>query len=293
MSTTFLMSARDVEGATRVSTRPTTPPRPETPRAAPSWKAVVLPAEHGGWGMLAEPVLVALVAAPSPAAAAVSVAALAVFLARQPLKLWLTDRERGAAYARTRLAARAVVACALLALGAAAAAAHAMPGRAWIPLVMAVPLALVQLHYDVRRQGRHLLPELAGSATLGAVAAMALLGAGHGFAVALAAWVLLAGKNAAAVLYVRARFRLERARDAGGVRPAVLSHVALALAAAAGALAAGAPPAAVGLAVLLWARAAWGLSPWHRVVRPQRVGWAEMAWGVLWALTLAAGYRAS
>jgi hypothetical protein len=45
------------------------------------------------------------------------------------------------------------------------------------------------------------------------------------------------------------------------------------------------------MAVLL-ARAAHGLSPWHRRVRPQVVGFTELGYGIAVAALIAAGYLA-
>ena len=71
-----------------------------------AWKPVAIPAEHGGWGLLAEPVVLGLVIAPAPAGACLALAALAGFLARHPLRLWLLDRRKGVRYPRTALAER-------------------------------------------------------------------------------------------------------------------------------------------------------------------------------------------
>ena len=68
------------------------------------WRPVALPAEHGGWGFLAEPVVLGLVLAPSAAGLCLALAALAAFLARHPLRLALIDRRKGVRYPRTGLA---------------------------------------------------------------------------------------------------------------------------------------------------------------------------------------------
>src|SRR5512134_1647976 len=71
-----------------------------------SWRAVALPVEHGGWGLLGEPILVGLCLAPSRPGLGIAAAALAAFLARHPLRLALADWRRGARYARTSVALR-------------------------------------------------------------------------------------------------------------------------------------------------------------------------------------------
>jgi len=57
-----------------------------------SWRTVVLPREHGGWSLIAEPALLGLLVAPSWAGVALALAGLVAFLARQPLRLFLVDR---------------------------------------------------------------------------------------------------------------------------------------------------------------------------------------------------------
>ena len=63
------------------------------PRAP--WKAVALPAEHGGWGLTLEPCLLGVLVAPSLAGAALAAATFLAFLVRTPLKLAVVDRRRG------------------------------------------------------------------------------------------------------------------------------------------------------------------------------------------------------
>ncbi len=57
-------------------------------------RSVALPVEHGGWGLLLEPIALGLLVAPSLAGFCLSVAAAGAFLARHPLKLVMADRQR-------------------------------------------------------------------------------------------------------------------------------------------------------------------------------------------------------
>jgi hypothetical protein len=50
-------------------------------------RPIALPTEHGGWSLLAAPILLGLRLAPSAADAWLSLAALGAFLTRQPLEL--------------------------------------------------------------------------------------------------------------------------------------------------------------------------------------------------------------
>lgn len=262
---------------------------PSPPTVA--WKPVALPVEHGGWGFLAEPVILGLVLAPSGAGLCLALAAFSGFLARHPLRLVLMDRRKGARYPRTALAERFFAVYAVLALGFLAAAFALSPFPFWPPLVLAAPIGLVALVYDVLGRNREAFPETAGAVALGAAAAAIALGGGAAPGPAWSAWALLSLRSATSVLYVRARVRLDRGRAAGPL--AVHVGHAVALVAALGLAGAGwAPWLAPAVFLVLLARSGWGLSPWRRPVRPQALGYQELGYGLLTLVLLAVGYRA-
>jgi len=107
--------------------------------------------------------------------------------------------------------------------------------------------------------------------------------------VAFVAWSLLAMRALTSVLYVRARIRLDRGVRAGpGL--ALAGHAAAFVVTAVFARSRLAPWLAVVAFALLLARAAWGLSGWRRPVRPQQLGYEELAFGVLTLVLVSAGY---
>ena len=265
--------------------------RVPAPDAPVSLKTIALPVEHGGWGMLAEPLVMGLLLAPTLAGLGLAVAALGAFLVRHPLKLALSDWWRGTRYPRTMLAARVAAVYATFALCGLALAVWRAPAAAWLPVLVAAPLGLLQLWYDARLQGRQLLPELLGGVALGAGASALMLAGGWAMAPALAAWALLAAKAVASVVYIRARLRLDRGQPASR-GPGVLAHVAALGLAVTLALFGWGPWLGVAAFTVLLARAAHGLSSWHRRVRPQVVGFTELAYGTLTALLLCIGYLA-
>jgi YwiC-like protein len=253
--------------------------------------AVALPAEHGGWSFLAEPAILGLAVAPSAAGACLALAALAAFLARQPLKLVLTDRRRGARYPRTALARRVFVACAGLAFLLVATAVFFASTPLWPPLVAAAPIGLLAVAFDALGRSREALAETAGAVAFGASATAIALAGGAALGGAWGVWALLALRAVTSVLYVRARLRLDRGRQAGA-RAVHVAHAA-ALAVACGLAAAGiAPWLAPALFFVLLARAGWGLSPARGRVRPQALGWQEVGYGAVTVALLAVGYRA-
>jgi hypothetical protein len=261
-----------------------------TPAPAVSWKAVALPAEHGGWGFLVEPTVLGLVLAPSAAGICLAMAALAAFLARHPLRLALVDRRKGARYPRTAVAERFFLVDSVVALLMLASAAALAKGAFWPPLLAAAPAGLAALVFDARGRSREAFAETAGAVALGASAAAIALAGGVQPALAWGAWALLALRAAVSVLYVRARLRLDRGRDAGP--GAALAGHAGAVAISLGLARSGAAPMlAVPAFLLLGARAAWGLSSRRRPVRPQALGFQEMGYGLLTLALLALGYR--
>lgn len=251
----------------------------------PRWRPVALPAEHGGWALLLEPLLLGLVVAPSGAGGLLALAALGAFLCRHPLALALSDRRRGRRYPRTALAEAFAAGYGALALTAGGVALALSGGVPWPALLPAAGLAALQMFYDARRAGRALLPELAGAAALAMLAPAVALCGGMALLPALALGALAMARALPAIIYVRVRLRLARGEPTSA-RPAILAHVA-GLAAGLALVAFGLLPwlAALALALLL-ARAAWTYAP----VRAAIVGVQEVVAGLLTVALTAAGY---
>lgn len=256
----------------------------------PTWRSVALPAEHGSWSLVLEPLVLGLLAAPSIGGLLLALAALCAFLLYRPAKLGLSDRRRGRRYPRTVLAERfaagfGAAAVALAAGGVALAGAIAL----W-PAAIALPFAAAYVLLDLR-PGRALAAEIAAPLAFGATAAVVALAGGTSTLLAAALWLAAVARALPAVLYVRARLRAER-QESWRAAPALAAHV-VALAAIGAPVAGGVlgAPAAVAYALLL-ARAGVGLSPWRRPATARRVGVTEIAWGVVTVLLVAWGARA-
>ena len=253
-------------------------PAPSAP-AAPSLARVVVPAEHGGWAFLGEPILLGLLVAPSWAGACVALAALAAFLARTPLRLLLGDRRRGKRYPRTALAERAFTVLALLGAAALAGALVLARGPLLLALGCAAPLAALALALDLGRRSREAAAKTLAALALGGVAAAIALAAGRAAPFAFALWALLALRALPTIAFVRARFRLDRNEP---------SNPALALALHAGAIAGAFALASADFAIapLLWGyaalavRAAFMLSPLRPRWRPAWLGAFEVVAGL-------------
>ncbi len=252
-------------------------------------RSVALPAEHGGWGFISEPIVLGLLAAPTLAGVFLGVAGFAAFLTRQPLKLFLKDTLKGQRVPRTALAAKFVLlygGAALMGLVAALLLAHAP--HFLLPLAASLPLLGIQLLLETRGKGRSLVAELSGAGAAGALAASLGVLAGWAFQPALALWLALAVKAVTAVLYVRSRLRLERCQPTNS-RGALAAHVvgtATLFAAFSGGYLPWTAPAAM---LVLLGRAALGLSRWRKPRLAKHIGFQEIGYGLLFSVLIALG----
>ena len=243
-------------------------------------RPLLLPTEHGGWGLLFEPVIVSLIAAPSSTVALLSVAALAFFLARQPLKIAMDDVRRRRVVPRTVVAWWAGAAYGLAGLVAVASAGVASAHSFWLVALLSAPLAMISLWFDSRGESRQLIPEMAGAAALGTVACAAGLSAGFSLLLALSLWFSTLVRVLPALVTVRERVRRLRGAAANGRGP-LIAHL-LALACAAGFATLNLMPWGVALvAILLAGRAAWDLRPGAPTQTAIQIGTRELVTGLL------------
>jgi hypothetical protein len=177
----------------------------QPPRTRSTLRSVVIPTEHGGWGLTLEPAVLGLLVAPSAAGLCLAAAALMAFVLRTPLKVVLVDRRRARRLPRTRVAER-VVAVEAVATGALVAVAIATAREQfWIPAAIALPLVALELWFDMRSRSRRLVPELAGAIGISAVVAMIVLADGAESGLAAALWCVLAARVATSIPWVRAQ----------------------------------------------------------------------------------------
>jgi hypothetical protein len=266
------------------------PPALAAPGPGVALRTLALPVEHGGWGLLIEPIVLGLVLAPSPAGACLSAAALGAFLARHPLKIALADRRRWTRYPRTAAAERIAGFYAALAATALGAASLQGTGFFWLPLVLALPLAALQLAREARGRARDLPAELAGAVALGSVVSAIVLCGGWQAGPAFALWALIAARSVASVLYIRTRLRLDRGQ-APELAPTWASHLAGLVIAGALAFVGWTPWLGVLAFAALAIRALMGLSASRGEERPRDIGFREMRFGLLTVFLVFLGYR--
>lgn len=245
-----------------------------------SLKSVALPAEHGGWGFLLEPVLLGLLVAPSVSGLWLSLAAVGIFLLHQPLKITLKDRLKGKRYARTVFAERFALGYALLAVSGLMLTLVNAQHHFWQPIILVLPFALVQTTYEIRNEGREWIPEISGALALGAIAPTIALSSGWHFLPAMLLWVLLALRSVTSILYVRSRLRLEKSK-AAQVSVPLLAHIIALLLVGILAIAEETSLWSVIAISILTLRAFIGLSAFRKPRKARSIGFMEMGYGLL------------
>jgi hypothetical protein len=262
------------------------------PARSVSFKSVALPAEHGSWSLVSEPILLGFLVAPSWAGLALGVAAFALFLFNRPLKIYSGDRRRERSYERTRLAKRYMLIYGAIAV-AGSILAFALAGwRPFVPFLLAAPLLILFMYYD-QRPGRFWQAELSAPAAFAAVVAAITLAGGLTWLPALALWGFMIARSVPAVLFIRARLRLDKGKSAGqgdSIPGAILAHV-LAIAGVTGLVLPGWLPWTAALAaVVLLGRAIWGLSAYRWRSSVKALGFLETGFGILAVIIVALGF---
>ncbi len=250
------------------------------------WRSIALPVEHGGWGFTLEPVILGMLVASSAAGWEISVAAIAVFLARRPVKLVSTDLVRRRWLPRTKVAATfSALYGALAALGIAGATVTAAASF-WQPLVVAAPFAGVAIYSDAHSRSRTLVAEMAGAWAMGATVTMIALADGWDAQEAYGLWLVLAARALATIPLVRAQIRRVHGRPVGAsavMAVQVLTVAGIVLAAAADWVPWLSVVALGGVGVLAY------VSLRRPAVAAKTVGWTQILVGLLLVLLTACG----
>jgi cytochrome b561 len=254
-------------------------------------RQIALPTEHGGWGILLEPLVAGLAIAFSPAAPWIALLTIGAFLARQPLKVLITDRLGMRNHERAAAAFGFVVLYSgIFAAGLAGTLATTGP-RPLLPFVFIIPFAVLQIHSDVFGRRRQLIPELTGAVSISASVAVIALAAGLPWVNAVALWMIFVSRFVPSILYVRNRLLLEKGKEFSRVAP-TLAHVAALLLVAILAIYGLSPFLTVFAMLLLLYRAASGLSPNRRKMRAMQIGVWETIYGTLTVVSVVAGHFA-
>ena len=255
-------------------------------RTQVKWRSIALPVEHGGWGFTLEPMILGLLVAYSAAAWEISVAALALFLARRPFKLATTDLVRRRWLPRSTISAAFAATYGLIALAGVVGATVTAEAPFWQPLIPAMPLAGIAIYADAHSRSRTLVAEMAGSIAMGATVAMIALADGWEIATAFGLWLVLTARAVTTVALVRGQIRRVHGRPAGEAAIYMVQTatvVLMAVAAIADIVPWMSVVAIVAIGVLAY------ISLRRRPVAAQTVGWTQIVVGLGVVLLTAIG----
>ncbi len=241
------------------------------------WRSIVIPSEHGGWGLTLEPALLGLLVAPTLAALASAAAALLAFVARTPIKIVLVDRHRHRRLKRTRTAALVAAAELLIFCVLVGGVAIVADARALVPLAVAAPLFAVELWFDARSRGRRLVPELCGAVGISVVVAVIVLLDDQSAGLAAALWTLLAARAIASVTFPRGQVLRLRSGASSTTVSDIAQLLGVALAIVAWFLDSEAAVGALCVVTVIGAQYAWSRGP---VRRAKVVGFWQLGFGL-------------
>ena len=254
-------------------------------------RAVALPAEHGGWALIIEPIALGLFVAPSIAGLFIGAGAFSFFLARHPLKLAIGDRRKNRNLKRTALADRFVLLYVTLATVFFTIAIASLSREFLLPLVIAGPLVFIQFIYDGRGHSRNVIAELAGALAVGSISTAIALAGGWSWPAAFALWVIVACRHVPTILYLRVLLSRRRQKQRPTVNRAVIVVQLLPLLTVYVLLFFKIAPAVTMIVfAILFGRAVIGLFNQSELT-PKQLGISEIAFGTFTVLLVSAGYR--
>jgi hypothetical protein len=230
--------------------------------------------------------LLGMLVAPSWAGLWICLAALGIFLIHQPLRIVVKDRLRGRRFARTGYAARFAAVYAVLALVSLGLAVLTAPAAFWIPLLLAVPLAGIQLLYESRNRGRELVPEVCGAIALGATAPAIAMASGCSSMLAALLWLLVILRSIPSILYVRTRLSLLHGKSISP-RISLIAHFGAGIIIGVIWINERVLWTALLAIGILLLRAVAGLR--QHDVPARQIGFQEMAFGLIYAVLMAVG----
>lgn len=254
-------------------------------------RAVALPAEHGGWALIIEPIVLGLLVAPSMIGFFIALGSLACFLTRHPLKVAVSDRRKGRVLRRTSLADRFALLYITFAVVFFAIPIMSAERGFLLPLLIAGPLVLIQLSYDALGHSRELIPEIVGAIAVGSISTAIALAGGWSRPTAYALWIIVACRHVPTILYLRVLLRRRREKQGAKGNATVIAVQVVALLAVVLLLFFRVAPAlAIVVFAMLLVRACVGLLNEIQPV-PKKLGLSEIAFGALVVLAVGLGYR--
>lgn len=252
-------------------------------------RGIALPNEHGSWSFLFEPMVVAIAVAPSISAIWISILVIGAFLARQPLKIFISNWQTIRNPEQTKVAYRFIHFYAAITSIGLFGSLYFAKLEHFIPFALVIPLAIYQIYCDVSRKNRQLMPEITGAIAISSSAAVIALAGGWSFPAAFALWGIFVARLLPSIAYVRNRLKLEKGKEFSMI-PVILVHfIAFG---AIGMLSEYnlASKLTLFIFAVLLGRAMLGLSSYRRKMKAMKIGIWEVIYGVLTVLSVIIGH---
>ena len=252
-------------------------------------RGIALPSEHGAWNLWLEPVLLALIIAPSTTGFAILCLSFFALLIRQPLKVALIDLSRRRIYTRTRLSVAFTCVYLLFGILTLIVILSSDSKSAVYPLLPALIMAVVVIFkFDLYGKSRDLTAELLAAVLMSAFAVSICLAAEWPLDSSLAAAGVVIARSVPAIVYVRVRLQQIK-QNSGNARVPLGMHLAALAMILVLVWLELAPAAAVIASLLLLVRATYNLR-FPAVSKAQVVGMQEVIYGMIYAAIVAAGF---
>ncbi len=191
-------------------------------------RGVALPVERGAWSLWLEPVLLALLIAPSGTGALIAILSLFSLLVRQPLKIMLIDISRSKVYRRTRQGALFVCLYVCCATSATFAIVWRGDYQTLLPLIPAyLAAAAIVWRFDLGGNSRHWLPESLAAVVMSTFAVSICLASDWSWDHSAAVGVIVLARSVPAIMYVRARLKQIKSSEDAYWLPITIQAVAL------------------------------------------------------------------
>lgn len=246
-------------------------------------KAVILPREHGSYGLTFEPLTLALLASFSSSGLLLFFGAAAAFFAHPPARL-LLSRQNNNHYALPFFMLYGGLSAVLMSFYV-----YQTDWPLFAPLLSALVLMTLYLILEALSLGRKLYTEVMASVAVGLIALSIVLSGGWGWSQSLAFLILLYLRSVATTLYVHHRLLLEK-KQLSSVAKAMFWQILSAVMALVLWQSGSIPFLAMTAVFILSIRAVWGLSSKRKRATVRKIGMMEFAYGLLFVLLSAVGY---
>ena len=262
-------------------------------------KLIILPAEHGSWGMLFESIVLGLWLSPLVISILVSMIAISLFMMRPPIKIIISDWQRNRRLPRTVYAQGFVFLYVLIICTCGLGIIIIVPGafltsfllsrHGWLILLIVFLVLILRLIWGAIHGGKDLISQILGGMVLSSITAVIVSVGGWAVGASLILWMVLSFRVINSVFYVRTRIRLDRGKSPSAI-PTVVVHLVGVLIVVVLAMMNYVSYLAVFPLVILLIRMGLGLSSLRRKVRAQIIGFQELGYGVLTVILLACAF---